>query len=422
LINDDLKSYFFMKNRNSILLRYVLILAVSLVLTSCKKPDNPSPPPPSPAVNPDLSIQNASQERTSREAVMRFYLYINKATTKDVSVNYTTVDGTAVSPNNYKKASGTVTIPAGKTQAQINVVIKGDSLDLRQPNIQFTIKLSNPKNCNLSSDSAVGTIITENGSYLPTDSSGYITPKSYPGYKLVWDNEFSSHQLNTNYWTAEKGNGNGGWGNNELEYYRNSPHNVFVSDGNLIIEARQESYGGYDYTSARIKTQDKFSFQYGRVDIRAKLPKGKGIWPALWMLGSNINSAGWPACGEIDIMELIGSQPATVYGTLHWASKSGSNDQKGAPYKLSYGDFSQQFHVFSMLWKQDTVELFVDDNHYLTVTKTDVGTANYPFNSNQFFIFNVAVGGNWPGSPDATTKFPQRMFVDYVRVFQQAKK
>lgn len=398
---------------------YALALLLSWTLSSCSKGKTPAPTPPAPVTTPDLSIQDASVVRGTKSSVMTFYVYLNKSTTKDVSVDYNVVNGTAASPTNFEATSGTITIPASNTQAKFDVTIKGDSLDLRESNLQFTVKLSNPKSCNLSDDSAVGTIITENGTYLPTDTTGFETPTSYQGYKLVWSDEFSGDQLNTNYWTPEVGNGSYGWGNNELEYYRGSPNNVFVSDGNLIIEARKESYGGFDYTSARIKTQDKYSFQYGRVDIRAKLPKGQGLWPALWMLGSNISSVGWPACGETDIMEMIGSQPNTVHGTLHWATTGGTHAYNTATYNI--GDLSQQFHVFSMLWSQDTIKIYVDDHLYLTSTKTEMSNANYPFNANQFFIFNVAVGGGFPGNPDSSTVFPQRMFVDYVRVFQQTK-
>ena len=218
-------------------------------------------------------------------------------------------------------------------------------------------------------------------------------------------------------WNQEVGNGSGGWGNNELEFYTSSPGNTFISNGNLIIEARKETADRFNYTSGRMTTQLKKFFKFGRIDIRAKLPVGKGIWPALWMLGSNITSAGWPACGEIDIMELIGTYPSTVYGTLHW-SASASHASKGANYLLTTGDYSKQFHVFSIVWQQNDIIWYVDDQKYLEVSAIDVGAANYPFNLNQFFIFNVAVGGSWPGSPDNTTTFPQRMFVDYVRVFQ----
>jgi beta-glucanase (GH16 family) len=234
---------------------------------------------------------------------------------------------------------------------------------------------------------------------------------------LAWQDEFTGSTLDGNVWNYETGNNNG-WGNNELEYYTNSPKNTFVSNGNLIIEARKESIGGFNYSSARLTTQNKKSFTYGRVDIRAKLPKGKGIWPALWMLGNNIGTVGWPASGEIDIMELLGQDITKSYGTLHYGASSATHGSKGTSYTLSTSNFYDQFHVFSMEWKQDQIKLFVDDNLFLTVNKIDLGTSPYPFNAPFFFIFNVAVGGNWPGNPDASTTFPQRMIVDYIRVFQ----
>ena len=204
----------------------------------------------------------------------------------------------------------------------------------------------------------------------------------------------------------------------ELEYYTNSTKNAFVSNGNLIIEARKESIGGFNYSSARLTTQNKKTFTYGRVDIRAKLPRGKGIWPALWMLGSNISSVGWPASGEIDIMEYLGHETNKSHGTLHYGASPATHGSKGASYMLPSGNFYEQFHVFSMDWRQDQIKLYVDNNLFFTLNKADIGSAPYPFNAPFFFIFNVAVGGNWPGAPDATTTYPQRMIVDYVRVFQ----
>jgi len=400
-------------------LSFVLVLLLGLVSwNSCKKPETPKPP----AVIPELSIQDVSQLRTTTETTMKFYLYINKAITNSVSVDYVLVDGTAKSPKDFAAASGTISIPANQTQVELDVQIKGDSLNLRQPNLQFTIQLSNPQFCTIATASAIGTIVTEDGSYLPTDNTGYTSPSQYPGYSLVWSDEFSGSSLNLTSWNQEIGNGTGGWGNNEREYYTNSPKNIFLSNGNLIIEARKENISGFNYTSGRMTTQNKKQFKYGRIDIRAKLPVGKGMWPALWMLGSNISSIGWPACGETDIMELIGTYPRRVSGTMHWKSVSGSDVHKGANYILSAGDFSQQFHVFSVVWSKDTIKWYVDNQLYLTNTIADVEAANYPFNADQFLIFNVAVGGNWPGSPDTTTVFPQRMFVDYVRVFQLSKR
>jgi len=392
----------------------VLLIAFSFISLSCNKKDDKTPS----VVVPAIRIENASQERTIAASGMHFNVTLDKTTTVPVSVNYTLADGSATAPKDYTAASGTITIAANQTTAEIAVQIKGDPTDTRQDNLEFTVQLSNPKNATLGVASAKGTIVTENGTNFTTDNAGFTTPLTYPGMTLVWSDEFSGNSLDQNAWNYEIGNGSGGWGNNELEYYTNSTKNAFVSNGNLIIEARKESIGGFNYSSARLTTQNKKSFTYGRVDMRAKLPKGKGVWPALWMLGSNIVSAGWPASGEIDIMELLGQDPSKAYGTLHYGASAATHSSKGSSYTLNGTSFYDQFHVFSMEWKQDEIKLYVDNVLYLTVTKTDLGSNPYPFNAPFFFIFNVAVGGNWPGNPDATTIFPQRMFVDYIRVFQ----
>jgi beta-glucanase (GH16 family) len=231
-----------------------------------------------------------------------------------------------------------------------------------------------------------------------------------------WSDEFNGNIVNSANWSFESGNNNG-WGNSELENYTNRPQNAFVSQGNLIIEAREEYYQGNNYTSARMITKGKQVFTFGRIDIRAKLPKGKGIWPALWLLGSNIDAVGWPACGEIDMMELLGQEPNKMYGTLHWGADFASHASKGSNYTLNSGSFDEEFHVYSMVWKQDSIKMFVDDIAFFSGGKTDVA-GDYPFNKDFFFIFNIAVGGNFPGNPDGTTSFPQRMVIDYIRVFQ----
>lgn len=390
----------------------ILLIAFSiglLCLFSCTKGSDPGS---------ELNIKNASQVRTTAESTMRFQIALSKPSANNVSVDYSLIDGTAKSPGDFVSASGTVLIPVNQTEGTIDVSITGDPLNNRKPNLQFTVKLSNPKFCSIVTSSATGTIITEDGSNLSTDNTGYSTPSTYPGYTLVWSDEFSGPDLDKSVWNQEIANGNGGWGNNELEFYTDSPKNTFVSNGNLIIEARKESFSGFNYTSGRMTTQGKKDFKFGRIDIRAKLPVGNGIWPALWMLGININSVGWPACGEIDIMELVGSYPGRVTGTMHWKTSNGLHSSKGANFSLLSGDFSQQFHVFSILWSQDNIKWYMDDQLFLSTSVSDAGAADYPFNANQFFIFNVAVGGNWPGSPDYSTVFPQRMFVDYVRVFQ----
>lgn len=262
------------------------------------------------------------------------------------------------------------------------------------------------------------TILTVQVGDGPIDpEDGYITPISYPNMDIVWNDEFSGNNLDNLDWTYEIGTGNSGWGNNELQYYREE--NTSVVDGYLIIEARKESFGGSSYTSSRLVTKDKQTFKYGRIDIRALLPKGQGIWPALWMLGNNISSVGWPACGEIDIMEMVGGTgDNTSYGTIHWdnnGSYACTCDQDNS-YSLANSIFADEFHVFSIIWDSNAIQWFVDDKLFKTADITPDGLSE--FHNNAFFIFNLAVGGNWPGSPNSNTIFPQQLKVDYIRVFQ----
>jgi|GEM_PF-625334 len=237
-----------------------------------------------------------------------------------------------------------------------------------------------------------------------------------PGYRLIWSDEFNGATIDASNWGFDIGGS--GWGNNELQYYTNRPENAYLSNGSLVIEARKEDYGGRNYTSARLLTKGKRDFLFGRIDIRAKLPKGQGIWPALWSLGKNIDQVGWPACGEMDIMELLGHQPNKMYSTVHWAPPGGGSTNLPANYVLPSGDFTQDYHIFTMEWATDVIKFYVDEQLITTVTRANI-SGNYPFNDPFFLIFNVAVGGFWPGNPDETTTFPQRMFVDYVRVYQQ---
>ncbi len=241
---------------------------------------------------------------------------------------------------------------------------------------------------------------------------GYTTPLNYPNYSLIWQDEFNGTSLSSD-WTHEIGNGSWGWGNNELQYYRHQ--NTTLENGYLTIRAKQEYYGGFNYTSSRIITKGNIFNTYGRIDIRAKLPYGQGLWPALWMLGENINSVSWPTCGEIDIMEMIGGtgyNDRTIHGTVHW--EDNGHASYGGPNSLSSGRFADEFHVFSIIWTPSSIVWLRDDIQYKSIDITNLSA----FHNDFFFIFNVAVGGNWPGSPDGTTVFPQTMIVDYVRVFQ----
>lgn len=247
---------------------------------------------------------------------------------------------------------------------------------------------------------------------------GYSTPLVYEGMTLIWNDEFEGTSLNANNWSYDNGDGCPnlcGWGNNELEYYR--PENSWVSNGVFTIEARKEDFQGSAYTSTKIVSRDKQSFRYGRIDIRALLPKGQGLWPALWLLGSNHASVGWPECGEIDIMEMIGGsgRENTVSGNVYW--DDGGKVNQPSSTTLNSGTFNDEYHVFTLLWDETQIEWLVNDESYKTFDITH--ESRNEFHKEFFFIMNVAIGGNWPGSPNATTIFPTQMHVDYIRVFQE---
>jgi hypothetical protein len=361
-----------------------------------------------------LSVNSIALPRDAKNATaFRFTIDVVPASPKEIKVSYTTRDGSAIGGKDYTAVSGTLVIPAKTESGFIDVMVRPDSL--RQAEQAFFLELSSPVNAVISDPGkAYGTIIND-GTWYPVNGTGYTAPESYSGMSLVWNEEFNGKTLNSAIWTYETGGS--GWGNNELENYTNSQNNSFCSGGYLIIEARKESSGSRNYSSARIISKDKKMFTYGRIDIRAKLPKGKGIWPALWMLGNNISEMGWPACGELDIMELLGHEPQKVYGTMHWGPPGGGSTHIGGDVTLSSGNFFDSFHVFSLKWELNQLTFLVDNVPYFTGTKVQVG-GSYPFDKPFFFIMNVAVGGNWPGDPDNTTVFPQRMIVDYIKVFQ----
>ena len=398
-----------MNNIHNLILFFVFLVFIC----SCSKSGNtPSTPPVS---LPELSILDVTQVRDNKLTTnYRLFINVSSTVTKPVTVNYTTIAGTALANTDFIPTSGTLTIPINSSVAYIDVPVKGDSL--RQADQVFYIQLSSPVNATITGTGKATATIQNTGTYLPIDGSGPTSPLSYPGYTLTWNDEFNGTTLDPTNWNYETGGS--GWGNHELEYYTTSTNNAFLSSGCLVIEARKETMGSNNYTSARLNTAGKRQFTYGRVDIRAKLPVSKGMWPALWMLGSNISTVPWPGCGETDIMELIGTYPKQVTGSVHWLKGDGSEGTLNNSYSLSAGDFSQQFHVFSMIWTKASIQFLIDDQVYETAYKTDVTSGTWPFDNPSFFIFNVAVGGDWPGSPDASTIFPQRMFVDYIRVFQ----
>ena len=259
---------------------------------------------------------------------------------------------------------------------------------------------------------------------LTLNSGTVVTPPpAATNWNIVWDDEFNGTTINTNIWAFETGN-NGGWGNNELEYYTGRTNNAYVSNGLLHIVARQESMGGSSYTSARMNTLGTNASPlyatptYGRFEWRAKLPSGVGMWPALWMMGADFPSAGWPACGEIDVVENNGSNPAFVQGSLH----APNNYNPTEIYTFTGGDSVTNFHTYLLDWEPDLIQWFVDGNLY----ETQITQA--PFNAPFFFLMNLAVGGNYlavngvnptKSQINAGTVFPAELQVDYVRIYEQ---
>ncbi len=235
---------------------------------------------------------------------------------------------------------------------------------------------------------------------------------------LVWSDEFDSNgSPDATKWNYNIGNGCPdlcGWGNSESQYYTSRTDNVIIEDGILKIIAKKEDYEGYEYTSARMKTEGDFDFKYGKVEIRAKLPEGGGTWPALWMLGSNITTVGWPACGEIDIMEHRGNAVGTVSSAIHTPSSFGNTVNKGTKF---ISDVTTEFHIYSVNWTSEKIEFSIDNIIHYTYNPSIKDSNTWPFNDNQFIILNVAMGGAFGGTIDPNF-MEGTMEIDYVRVYQ----
>lgn len=258
---------------------------------------------------------------------------------------------------------------------------------------------------------------------LPTETGTENSPQSSDvvkkDWELIWSDEFDGENgasVDSEKWTIEIGNNNG-WGNSELQYYTGRPENLSIQDGSLVIKALREEMEGYQYTSARIKTRGKFKFTYGKVEMRAKLPYGHGIWPAFWMLGADFGPNPWPDCGEIDIMEFIGRQPDTIYGTLHGPEYNGG---MGLQNSIKHNtDIHNEFHTYGIEWEEDSIKWYFDDQLFHTVSKDKMlSSYTWVFDHDFFMLLNLAVGGNWPQRPNDTTEFPQSYVIDYVRVYQ----
>lgn len=388
-----------------------LFMGGALFLSSCKGCGDSEPSSP-----PEIRWANSvSVFETVDFAEIDVEVVLSSIHTETVTVDFETVPGTALEGEDYVGTSGTLVFAPGELSQTVSVSLVVDAY--LESDEQFELSLSNPVNAYIKvGEPTVSVGIRNDDNLIFISDEGYEAADSYEGMNLVWSDEFEDTQIDLTNWTYDLGNGSGGWGNNEQQTYTNSLNNSFVADGKLFIKA--EKVGENAFTSARLKSQGLQEFQYGRIDVRALLPKGQGIWPAIWMLGSNHPTAGWPACGEIDIMELLGHLPGTVHGTAHWGADWPSWNHQGSSTSIYPDHFDGEFHVFSVDWTENEIHFLMDDSQYFTINTSMMNGQPYPFNNPFFFILNVAVGGNWPGYPDESTTFPVFMAVDYVRVYQ----
>jgi beta-glucanase (GH16 family) len=261
------------------------------------------------------------------------------------------------------------------------------------------------------------------------------TPAWAADWKLVWADDFNEPGLPD---PAKWGYETGFIRNNEQQYYTSErKENARVEDGVLVIEARKERFknAAYDpnatrgrrrrefadYTSASLTTRGKASWTYGRIEVRAKLPSGRGTWPAIWTLGTNIREVGWPACGEIDIMEFVGYEPGVVHANIHTRSYNHVRGT-GKGDKITIADASEAFHVYAVEWFEDHIDFFIDDQKYFTFKNEGTGADVWPYDKDQYLILNLAIGGSWGGQKGIDDSiFPQRYYIDYVRVYQETE-
>jgi beta-glucanase (GH16 family) len=244
-----------------------------------------------------------------------------------------------------------------------------------------------------------------------------------PAWKLAWSDEFNgppNAPPDASKWSYDLGHNTDGWGNHELEAYTNSIENVHQDgQGHLVIRALKDAAG--EYTSGRIITKGKFTTTYGKIEARVKIPYGQGVWPAFWSMGADVDTVQWPNCGEIDIMENIGKEPGIQHGSVHGPGYSDGHSLTGT-YALAKGEkLSDAFHVYGIVWTKESIEFLFDGHAYFKATSASVPSGSkWIFNKPFFLLLNLAVGGDWPGSPDSSTIFPREMLVDYVRVYEPA--
>ncbi|WPR72652.1 glycoside hydrolase family 16 protein [Flavobacterium sp. NG2] len=319
-------------------------------------------------------------------------------TPSNLSISATVVGATTANPNG--DGSGIVNFKISANNAtSYKILVDGKTVEQTTTDYSHTFTTSG-------TNTYVIYVSAYNGTnFISSSTTVAVTVAS----KLVWSEEFNVDGApNSAIWGYDLGDGNG-WGNNESQYYTSRPENIIVQNGVLKIKTIKESYMGSSYTSARLKSQGKFSFKYGKIEFRAKLPEGKGTWPALWMLGDNIGTVGWPACGEIDVMEHVGNSLNKIHGSLHSPGRFGNTPDTATTL---IENATTEFHIYSADWTANYIKFYVDNKLFYTFTNS----SSFPFNQNFFLILNTAIGGNFGGAIDPN--FTSSTFeIDYIRIF-----
>ncbi|MEO9660325.1 glycoside hydrolase family 16 protein [Maribacter dokdonensis] len=304
--------------------------------------------------------------------------------------------------------SGIVDFTISATNAtSYKVLINNETIELTQNTFSYTFTESGTNDYDI--------LVVAYNSSGNTSINYAITVAVETELSLVWQDEFDQNGApDSTKWGYNTGTGDNGWGNNESQYYTDRPDNATVENGVLKIIAKKEDYQGSEYTSARLLTSGKFEFTYGRVDVKAKLPSGGGVWPAIWMLGANFGTVGWPACGEIDIMEYVGNNPGQISSALHTTSSSGATVNHDV---TAISNETSEFHIYSTIWTENSITFLLDDVAYYTYDPATKNDATWPFYNDQFLILNIAMGGNLGGTIDPNFDV-STMEIDYVRVYQ----
>lgn len=359
----------------------------------------------------DTDIVEGSSDRIELE------IEINGFHENSIIIPYRTQSVSADSTSDYGLVEGELVFSSSDSIETQNIFIDIIDDEFFEPLEHFELIFEVDTSIIANKRTALISILDNDIEFTDNEFEGYVTLKNKEDWKLIWSDEFSGTEINLDAWNIED---RGNWYNEELQYY--TPDNATVDQGLLTIVAKPEERNGHHYTSTRMQTKHKVHFTHGWIDIRAKLPYSKGLWPALWMLGENIDEVSWPKCGEIDIMELRGHKPNEISSTIHFKNKGGNHQFPSAKKKqLFSGDFSTEFHVFSMYWNKYRVDFYVDDIKYNTIffSSLNFHEDENPFLKEFYVLMNVAVGGVFGGDPNSTTVWPQKMDVDYVRIYQE---